>query len=165
MQSNGHDTTAAVRDTIYRAALALDDQRWQDWLELCAPNFHYKITSFSPEINKDMIYLQGSRKEMDSLVRMLPKHNTDHSPLHRHTSVYTIDVSDDGKTAEAVSSVVFYQNMLDGNNSHIESGETRLFLAGRYVDTFAIENGAAKFVSRDVKLDNRRLDKGSHWPL
>lgn len=165
MQANGHDKTAAVRDTIYRAALALDDQRWSDWLELCAPEFHYKITSFSPEINKDMIYMQGSRNEMDSMAKMLPKHNTDHSPLHRHTTVYTIDVSEDGKTAEAVSSVVIYQSMLDSNNSHLEAGESRLFLAGRYVDRFKIEDGSAKFLDREVKLDNRRLDKGSHWPL
>lgn len=165
MQANGKDSTAAVRDTIYRAALALDDQRWQDWLELCSPDFHYAITAFSPEINKDMIYLQGSFKEMDNMVRMLPKHNTDHSPIHRHTSVYTVDVSEDGKSAEAVSSVVFYQNLLDGINSHIDAGESRLFLIGKYVDTFAIEDGAAKFVKREVKLDNRRLDKGTHWPL
>lgn len=165
MSSNGLDTASTVRNTIYRAALALDDQRWEDWLEMCAPEFHYAIKSFSPEINKDMIYLQGGFKDMDSLVRMLPKHNTDHSPLHRHTSVYTVDIAEDGKSAKAVSSVVFYQNMLDGINSHIDSGESRLFLVGKYIDTFKIEDGTAKFVEREVRLDNRRLDKGSHWPL
>ena len=165
MSTNGFDASSAVRNTIYKAALALDDQRWEEWLGLCSPDFHYAITSYSPEINKDMIYLQGSFKEMESMVNMLPKHNTDHSPLHRHTSVYTVDVSDDGKTAEAISSVVFYQNMLDGVNSHIDAGESRLFLVGKYVDTFEIEGGDAKFVKREVKLDNRRLDKGSHWPL
>lgn len=165
MSSNGFDAVSAVRSTIYKATLALDDNRWLDWLELCDPEFHYAITSFSPEINKDMIYLQGTFKEMDSLVRMLPKHNTDHSPLHRHTSVYTIDVAEDGKTAEAVSSVVIYQNMLDGVNSHIDSGESRLFLVGKYIDKFAIEDGKARFKKREVRLDNRRLDKGSHYPL
>lgn len=165
MQKTGLDAATAVRDTIYQAALALDDQRWEDWLELLAPDFHYAIKAFSPEINKDMIYLQGNFKEMQTLVRMLPKHNTDHSPLHRHTSVYTVRVNEDGTSAEAVSSVVFYQSMLDGINSHIDSGESRLFLTGKYVDTFTISDGVAKFKSRDVRLDNRRLDKGSHWPL
>lgn len=166
MTANGIDASSAVRDTIYSAALALDDQRWQDWLDLCSPDeFHYAITSFSPEINKDMIYLQGGFKDMETLVRMLPKHNTDHSPLHRHTSVYKVDVDDDGKSATAISSVVFYQNMLDGMNSHIDAGESRLFLVGRYHDKFKIENGKAMFVKRELKLENRRLDKGSHWPL
>ena len=56
------DTTIreAVRDTIYSSALALDDQRWHDWLRLCDPAFDYAIRSFSPEINRDMIVvIQG----------------------------------------------------------------------------------------------------------
>jgi len=102
---------------------------------------------------------------MENMVSMLPKHNTDHSPLHWHTSVYTVNIADDGRSAEALSSVVFFQNMLDGTNSHIDSGESRLFLLGRYIDTFKVEDGIATFVKREVRLDNRRLDKGSHWPL
>ncbi len=166
MPKNGYETAQALRDTIYRASLALDDFSWQDWLDLCdSEEFHYKVTSFSPEIGKNMIYLQGSWKEMKLMVDMLPKHNTDHSPLHRHTSVYTVDVSADGKTAEAVSSFVIYQNMLDGINSHIDSGESRLFLVGKYYDQFKIVDGIAKFTRRDTRLGNRRLDKGSHYPI
>ena len=112
-----------------------------------------------------MTYFSGDKKELTGLMEMLPKHNTDHSPLHRHTSVYTIDVSDDGKTAESVSSVVLYQNMLDGINSHLDSGESRLFAIGKYHDKFVIDGGEPKFVNRETKIENRRLDKGSHWPL
>jgi methanesulfonate monooxygenase small subunit len=36
---------------------------------------------------------------------------------------------------------------------------------GRYIDTFKLENGKAQFVKREVRLENRRLDKGSHWPI
>ncbi|MCB1526737.1 MAG: nuclear transport factor 2 family protein [Hyphomicrobiaceae bacterium] len=165
MQKNGHDAASVVRDTIYRATMALDDQKWDDWLNLCDEEFHYRISAFSPEINKDMIYLQGKRKDMEGLVKLLPKHNTDHSPLRRHTSVYTVEVADDMSSAEAVSSFVIYQNMLDGVNSHLDSGESRLFLVGKYYDKFKLEDGKAKFVNREVRLDNRRLDKGSHWPL
>ncbi|MFV0368647.1 MAG: hypothetical protein ACK5KM_09325, partial [Hyphomicrobiaceae bacterium] len=68
-------------------------------------------------------------------------------------------------SAEAVSSFVIYQNMLDGVNSHLDAGESRLFLVGKYYDKFKIEDGKVKFVKREVRLDNRRLDKGSHWPL
>lgn len=165
MGNNGRDAANTVRDTIYKATLALDDQKWDDWLDLCEDEFHYAIKAFSPEINKDMIYLQGSRKDMSTMMRMLPKHNTDHSPLKRHTSVYTVDVSPDAKSATAVSSFVVYQNMLDGINSHIDAGESRLFLVGRYYDTFKLDGDKARFVKREVRLDNRRLDKGSHWPI
>lgn len=163
MSSNGVDAASKVRETIGRATLALDNEKWGDWLSLCDDEFHYSITAFSPEINKDMIYLQGSRKEMETLISHLPKHNTDHSWLRRHTSVYTVDVNNDEATA--VSSFVIYMNVLDGFNSHIDAGESRLFLTGKYYDTFKLNGGDPKFVKREVRLDNRRLDKGSHWPL
>jgi methanesulfonate monooxygenase small subunit len=165
MATNAVDLANVVRDTIYRATLLLDDQRWNEWLDLCDDSFHYAIKSFSPEINRDMTYLQGSRKELATMVKLLPKHNTDHSPLTRHTTVYTVDVADDAESASAISSFVVYQHMLDGVNSHIDAGESRLFLVGRYIDTFKIADGKARFIKRVVRLENRRLDKGSHWPI
>jgi methanesulfonate monooxygenase small subunit len=158
-------STEAVRDTIYRATLFLDDQKWDNWLDLCDEDFNYSIKSWSPEINYDVTYLNLDRRGLASMIKLLPKHNTDHSPLTRHTTVYSVDVAEDGKTAKAVSSVVIYQNLLDGINSHIDAGESRLFLIGRYIDTVRIEDGKARFVNREVRLENRRLDKGSHWPI
>jgi methanesulfonate monooxygenase small subunit len=154
-----------VRDTIYNATVLLDSQKWNDWLSLCDEDFEYSITSFSPEINYDMTYLSENKKGLHHLIDLLPKHNTDHSPLHRHTSVYSVSPSEDGKTFETVSSVIIYQNMLDGTNSHIDAGESRLFLIGRYLDTLKVENGKGIFLKRELRLDNRRMDKGSHWPL
>lgn len=159
------ENTNVVRDAIYRATILLDSQKWDQWLELCDDNFKYAIKSWSPEINYDMTYLQLDRHGLASLIKLLPMHNTDHSPLTRHTTVYSVDVSEDGKTAKAISSVVVYQTMLDGINSHVDSGESRLFLVGKYIDTMSIEGGTARFLNREVRLENRRLDKGSHWPI
>jgi methanesulfonate monooxygenase small subunit len=155
----------AVRDTIYKAALCLDDQKWSEWLSLCDQSFNYAIKSFSPEISYDMTYMEKSWPELESMLGLLPRHNTDHSPLKRHTSVYTVDVAPDGKSARAVSSFVIYQTMLDGEHSHYTAGESRLFLVGRYIDEFKIGSDGARFTKREVRLENRRLDKGSHWPL
>lgn len=165
MNESGGGIANAVRDTIYRATIFLDDQKWEDWLALCDDGFQYAIKSFSPEINRDMTYLQSTRKDLEGMVRLLPKHNTDHSPLKRHTSVYTVDVGADLKSAKAVSSFVVFQNLLDGENSHIDAGESRLYIVGRYIDEFKIDGGAARFVKREVRLENRRFDKGSHWPI
>ena len=77
--------------------------------------------------------------------------------------MYTVDTEDGGATATSVSSFLIYQNMLDGINSHIDAGENRLFMVGRYNDKFIIESGKAKFVEREVRLETRRLDKGSHY--
>jgi methanesulfonate monooxygenase small subunit len=159
------DASALVRDTIYRSTILLDQQDWNGWLAHCDDAFQYAIRSWSPEINKDMTYLALDRDGLASMVRLLPKHNTDHSPLTRHTSVYTIDVDSAAHSAKAISSVIVYQNLLDGINSHIDAGESRLFLVGKYIDTFRIENDKATFLSREVRIENRRLDKGSHWPI
>ena len=154
-----------VKDTIYRASLSLDEQRWEDWLSLCHDEFYYAIKAFSPEINYDMIYLDGDRSEMVTLTEMLPKHNSDHSPLARHTVVYTVDINNDEKTASAVSSFAIYKTELDGRQSHVLAGESSIFVIGKYHDKFKIDSGKPLFTQRIVQLDTRRLDKGTHWPL
>lgn len=164
MGTNGVAVADSVRDTVYRSCILLDDEKWTDWLNLCDENFDYAITAWSPEINKEMIYFSGDRKYLQAMTDMLDKHNTDHSPLRRHATVYTIDENDDG-TLKVVSSLAIYQNLLDGINSHIDAGESHLFIIGRYVDKMKIEDGKAIFLERKVELDTRRLDKGSHWPL
>jgi methanesulfonate monooxygenase small subunit len=40
-----------------------------------------------------------------------------------------------------------------------------MFLVGRYIDTLKLEDDQIRFIKREVRLDNRRLDKGSHWPI
>lgn len=154
-----------VKETIYKSCLRLDDEQWNDWLGMCDENFSYKITSYSPEIRRDMIYFSGNHSDLLTMCEMLPKHNTDHSPLKRHAVVYTVELSDDASSADAVSSVIIYQTLLDGENSHIDAGETRLFCVGRYIDKLVINGDEAKLIEREVRLENRRLDKGSHWPL
>jgi methanesulfonate monooxygenase small subunit len=159
------DPSALVRDTIYRSTILLDQQRWDEWLAHCDDAFEYAIRAWSPEINKDVTYLALDRSGLANLIKLLPKHNTDHSPLTRHTSVYTVDLDQEDRLAQAVSSVVVYQTRLDGINSHVDAGESRLFLVGKYLDTLKIEDNKAKFLSREVRIENRRLDKGSHWPI
>jgi methanesulfonate monooxygenase small subunit len=154
-----------VRGAIYKATMLLDEQKWNDWLALCDDEFEYSITSWSPEIKYNMTYLAANKKDLHHLIDLLPKHNTDHSPLHRHTTVYAVEPSEDGETATAISSVIIFQNMLDGTNSHVDSGASRVFLVGRYFDKLRVKDGKGIFLKRELKLDNRRLDKGSHWPL
>ncbi len=159
------DAYSLVREAIYRSTILLDRQDWEGWLANCDDSFQYAIRTWSPEINKDVTYLALDRKGLATMVKLLPKHNTDHSPLTRHTSVYTVDVDNETHSAKAVSSVIVYQTMLDGINSHIDAGESRLFLVGKYIDTFKIEDSKVTFLSREVRIENRRLDKGSHWPI
>lgn len=162
MDANDVAVTAAVNDTIYRSCLYLDDGDWDEFLNLCDNSMLYTIKAYSVEIRKDMEYLSHNKTELKSLTDMLPKLNSDHSPLRRHASVYSVDVSKDGKTATSITSLAVYVNLHDGINSHIDSGETRLFLVGKYLDKFLITERTARFVERVVRLDTRRLDKGTH---
>ena len=154
--------TTAVTDTIYRSCLYLDNGNWQDFLDICDDTMIYSIKAYSVEIRRDMEYLSHNKKELGSLTEMLPKLNSDHSPLRRHASVYTVDIDNNNETAAAVTSLAVYQNMHDGINSHIDSGETRLFLVGKYLDKFKVVGESALLIEREVRLDTRRLDKGSH---
>jgi methanesulfonate monooxygenase subunit beta len=163
---NGADLAPSVRDLIYRSVVLLDGQQVTEWLEaLCTPDFEYLITAYSHEIRREQEWFHGRRDELLDVVKMMPYHNTDHSPFTRHVSVYTVDIDESGKTAEAVSSLVVYQNMFDSINSHLDSGETRLFCSGKYYDRVSLEGGQPRLQQRNVRLDTRRLDKGSHFLL
>jgi len=156
---------ASVRDVIYRACLFLDEEKFGDWLTLCTPEFNYRIKTYSPEIRKEMTWYEQDRAGLQNMVEMLPKHNTDHGRLTRHVTVYAVDVDEAKGEATATSSVACYRTMLDGINSHLDSGESRLFVIGKYHDRFRLDKDGPRFLERTVILDTRRLDKGSHYPV
>jgi methanesulfonate monooxygenase small subunit len=157
------EAAQAVRDLIYRAGLLLDEERFRDWLKLCSADFTYSIKVYSPEISRDMTWFERDVPGMEATIELMPKHNTDHGRLTRHATVYTVDL--DGDTARAVTSFVCYRTMLDGINSHMDSGETQLFAVGKYYDRISLSGGEPKFVERVVRLETRRMDKGSHYPV
>ena len=165
MAVNGVDTKEQIKNLIYKTCLCQDDMQWDGWLDMCDEDFNYAIRAFSPEINRDMTYMGGDRAHMKSLTGMLSKHNSDNSPLKRHAVVYDVDIAEDGKSATAVTSFTVYQTMLDGINSHVDAGESRVFVVGRYNDRFNIDKDNVKFSEREVRLETRRLDKGSHFPI
>ena len=41
---------APVRALIYRGCLLLDQNDFKGWLDLCSPEFHYTVSTWSPEI-------------------------------------------------------------------------------------------------------------------
>ncbi len=164
MSAYGHqEQKEMVKDTIYRACLNLDEQKWDNWIGQCDEDFEYSVKTYSPEVRKDLTYLILRHKDLKPYFDLLPKHNTDHSPIRRHASVYSVDVAEDGKSAEAVTSFLITQEMYDGINAPLDSGENRLFVVGKYHDKFTIDGATATFADRETRIFTRRLDKGSHW--
>jgi methanesulfonate monooxygenase small subunit len=148
----------AIQDFVYQSCLLLDDKDFNGFLDLCDEGFRYTITTHSPEIRKDMIWLDHDKKGMQTLFTQLPRHNSDHSPITRHATVYKVDVDAAGKQANVVSALQVYRTDLDG-------GATSLFAVGKYIDTVNLEGGKAKLAKRVVKLDTRMLGIGYHIPF
>lgn len=153
-----HLVESTVRDLGYRAAELLDAEEWDAWLDLCAPGFTYAIVAYSPEIRRDMIWLEHDLAGIRNLVMLLPKHYSDLSRFTRHVSVYRAAPADDGSW-NVLTSVAMYRTELDG-------GATSLFAIGKYSDVVvAAEDGRAAFARRTLRLETRALGMGTHYPL
>lgn len=161
-------TRQCVDDLIYESCLALNAEDWNGYLALCDQDgFRYRIVNFSPEIRREQCWMDRDWKGMKSILELLPKHNSDHSPLTRHATVYKVVCDRDAGEATATTLLTVYRTQLDGANSHFESGQTILFAVGRYEDRIRVgANGEpARLLSRTVRLDTRQIDIGSHYPF
>jgi len=145
-----------IEELIYRSCLALDDRDYKGFLELCDAGFRYKVAAYSPEIRKEMVWLDHDRNGMETLFTNLPRHNSDHAPLVRHATVYTVKVS--GAQAEVVSALQVFRTALDG-------GATELFAVARLIDTVMLDGDTPKLAARVVRMETRQLGFGSHIPF
>jgi methanesulfonate monooxygenase small subunit len=144
----------AVEELVYRSCLALDAKDYKAFLALCADDFRYTISTYSPEIKREMVWLDHDRKGMETLFTNLPRHNSDHSPLTRHATVYTVD--EKGAALEVVSALQVFKTELDG-------GATELFAVGRFHDTVSAPD--LRIAKRLVRLETRLLGYGYHIPF
>jgi methanesulfonate monooxygenase subunit beta len=150
------DQRKQIEELIYRSCLAMDDRDFKGFLALCDAGFRYKVTAYSPEIRKDMTWLDHDKAGMETLFTQLPRHNSDHSPLTRHATVYTVEMK--GQSAEVVSALQVFRTSLDG-------GSTELYAVARLVDTVKLDGGDPKLAQRVVKVGTRQLGYGSHIPF
>jgi methanesulfonate monooxygenase subunit beta len=145
-----------IEELVYRSCMALDERDFKAFLDLCDPGFRYKVTVYSPEIRKEMVWLDHDRKGMETLFTNLPRHNSDHSPLVRHATVYTVKVQ--GEEAEVVSALQVFRTALDG-------GATELYGVARLIDTVKLGGAGPKLAKRVVRMETRQLGFGSHIPF
>lgn len=148
----------AIAELVYQCCLLLDDKDFKGFLDLCDEQFRYTIVTHSPEIRRDMIWLDHDRNGMQTLLTQLPRHNSDHSPLTRHVTVYKIEADEARKDANVISALQVFKTDLDG-------GVTSLFAVGRYLDTVRFNGGKPLLARRVVKLDTRMLGIGYHIPF
>jgi len=148
----------SIEDLIYKSCLVLDDKNFGGYLELCDTAFHYAITAYSPEIRKEMIWLEHDREGMKSLFANLPKHNSDHSPLSRHATVYLVEEQDEGRKAKVTSALQVFKTSLDG-------GATELFAVAKMIDMVQLTPEGPKLLDRNIRLETRMFGIGYHIPF
>ena len=152
-------TETAIRELVARTCLALDNNDYSGYLKLCDREFQYRITAYSPEIRKDMVWLEKDKKGMKDLLDLLPKQNMDRTPLTRHFSIFTVEHIAGDDRVKATSALQLFRTETQG-------GETSLVAVGKYIDEIRLnEDGSAVLVDREVRLDTRMLGKGYHVPF
>lgn len=152
------DHRHAISELIARSCMLLDDRQFADYLALCDEAYHYRITAYSPEIRKDMTWLEHDRAGMQLLFNNLPRHNSDQSPLTRHVTVYTVTEDAAAQQATVVSALQVFRTSLDG-------GATELFAVGRLLDTVSLAGDVPRLLDRNVRLQTRMPGYGYHIPF
>lgn len=147
-----------VSELVYRSCLLMDELDFSGYLELCAPEFRYRISAYSPELKKNMVWQEVDKEELRHHLDLVPKHVRDMSRLSRYPTVYTISYSDDGRRASAISGLQVFKTKLDG-------GETQLFGIARLHDEMELDSGNPKLLSREVRMETRQLGTGSQIPF
>jgi methanesulfonate monooxygenase small subunit len=138
--------------------MTLDAKDFAGYLELCDPDYRYAITAYSPEIRKDMVWLEHDKAGLQTLFTNLPRHNSDQSPITRHVTLYTVEQDDAAKKAKVVSALQVFRTQLDG-------GATELFAVGKLYDTVSLAGPAPRLLERQVRLETRMLGYGYHIPF
>ena len=146
-----------IRSLVGRGCLALDDGDFNGYLDLCAPEFAYRIVVWSPELGKDMVWLDHDRDGLAGLFETLPDHLQRSGRFSRHASVYTVEEYSEAGPYSVVSSVVVHHTDL--------GGRTQTLAVGRYLDTVVCIDGAYRLSAREVALETRDLGIGLHVPL
>ena len=147
-----------IEELVYRTCLLLDEQDFEGYLALCTADFRYGIRAYSPEIRRDMVWMDLDKPGLTTLFRNLPKHNSDRAPLSRHATVYTVATDAASGQASVVTALQVFRTDLDG-------GATELFAVGKIHDTITLAEDRPLLRARAIRLDTRRLGIGTHIPF
>jgi methanesulfonate monooxygenase subunit beta len=161
--SSHAELRARLDEVVQRSALFLDESRYGEFLDLTAPEFHYRVEAWSPELKRNMTWLEHDRAGLAALIELLPRHHVNGASWLRQVVLGTVSATTGpGKGAESTSSVALFQTATDVGDAHLEAGTSRLFAVGRYRDRFREEGDKWLLIERRVQIQTRELGIGSH---
>lgn len=135
----------------------LDQERFEEWLDLFTEDARYEATTWSPELNRDQVWLRLNKAELASLVRNVNNHIRDRAT--RSHLARLVELVPNGHSNRYNSTARFVLLRTD------EAGETSVYLTGRYLDVVQVEGDVFRLAARHVRLDTRLFAIGSHVPV
>lgn len=147
-----------IREFLNRVADALDREAWDEFLSMCAPEFEYRVTAHSYELDEDMIWLIHDLDGLRHLFGVLPEQlGRKGTRMLRHVSIVAIEPGETDGRMVATSKVIAVRTSPEG--------VSELFAAGRYIDVVDAAGAAPRLIRRETRLDTRELGIGSHVPI
>jgi anthranilate 1,2-dioxygenase small subunit len=146
-------TTFQVQELQARYIQALDDDRLEDWPNFFTDTCRYVVTTadnLAQGMPLGMIYAT-SRAMLRDRVRSLRDANVYEAQRYRHMIAPPVIAPGEGGVVRAETSFMVVRIM--------HTGETMMFVTGRYDDRIVLEGPAApRFVEKTVVLDSRVID-------
>ena len=115
------------------------------------------MTAYSPELRKEMIWLEQSRTDLVAMFEMLPEHVKPEGRFTRHAQVYRVTPNGSPGTMNVTSALTIYFTN--------DRGDTKVFAIGRYNDVVDTSGATPRLKAREVRLETRSLGKGSQIPF
>jgi len=145
-----------AKELVALSCLLLDEEKFDQYLGLFTPESRYSIRAYSPDLRKDVSFLDLDYAEMEVLFRNLPRHVRLPGRFLRLANGTVVE-SNDGTQLSITTAVLVAHTDLEG--------ASRVFAAGRYRDKVAAVDGKARLIEREVRVDTRQFGPGSHIPL
>ncbi|KDC47021.1 aromatic-ring-hydroxylating dioxygenase subunit beta [Bordetella bronchiseptica] len=150
------DYREEIGDFLYLLSEKLDEELYEDFLSLCDADFHYQVSAFSPELGKEMVWLDHDYKEIRNLMLLIHQHVRMKGNFTRNISMVRIRTA--GENCYEVRSQIMVMHT-------DQYGTTKLFAIGNYTDKVTRKQDQLRLLERKVYLNTRDLGSGIHVPI
>lgn len=150
------NTDDRIRATVFRSCVLLDEERFDDYLALWSPDGTYRISSWSPDLRKELVLLDLDVESYRTLLSNIQYHEHILGHFSRHVTGQLIEHGGNG-CATVTSSLLVMRTDLEGVSS--------LFAVGKYIDHVELTGDTPLITVREVRLETRQFGPGSHIPM